>query len=90
MNSTMKLITPIVLLASLLSSCGGGVEKPTQDLDIAIPNFKPDSDGSVLQCVSKVINGAEKPPQYRNTYFTIGIDGTETIQSQVVGSKPCP
>jgi hypothetical protein len=32
----------------------------------------------------------ETESEYRNTYFTIDLDGTETIQSQVVGPTPCP
>jgi hypothetical protein len=91
MNRTIKLVTPIVLLASLLASCGpGGVEKPMRELDVEIPTSSPDSSGGSLQCISKVINGDEKRPQYRNIYFTTGMDGTETIQSQVVGPIPCP
>ena len=91
MNSVMKLVFPFVLLGSLTASCGGdGEEKPTQELDVVIPTMRPDSSGGTLQCISKVIDGNEKFLQYRNTYFTTGMDGTETIQSQVVGPKPCP
>lgn len=90
MNNTLKLISRIVLLASVITSCDGGVEKPTQDLDIAIPAVGLESGGGALQCVSKMMNGNEKIRQYRNTYFVIGMDGTEIIQSQAVGTEPCP
>ena len=90
MNNTLKLISSIVFLASVITSCDGRVEKPIEELDMAIPTVGLESGGGALQCVSKMINENEKVRQYRNTYFITGMDGAETIQSQVVGPEPCP
>ena len=44
----------------------------------------------IIYGISKMMNGNEKVRKYRNTYFVIGMDGTEIIQSQAVRTEPCP
>jgi hypothetical protein len=78
-----------VLIVVTASSCGSNKQQEP-DLDFGLPGGITENTGFVTQCRSDLITQNETESQYRNTYFTIGLDGTETIQSQVVGPTPCP
>jgi hypothetical protein len=86
----MKL-TLIVSMASLaLASCGGGTPSQIEKEDIVLPGVDQSSGSSTLQCISKLIKGSGIELRYRNIYFIVDSSGTEIIQSQSEGPKPCP
>lgn len=89
MHCVKKLAVVLVLVVIPMSACGGE-KKPIQDLEIGLPNEVQNEGGFVLQCRATLISQAEKASVYRNTYYSLGTDGTETIQSIVEGSTPCP
>jgi len=88
-HSVRKLASVLVLVVVSVSACGGA-EKPVQDLDVGLSGIVQDNGGTVLQCRATLISSDAKTPTYRNTYFALGMDGTETVQSIVEGPTPCP
>ena len=89
MNLVRKLGVVLALVVVPMSACSGE-KKPVQDLEIGLPSEVQNEDGFVLQCRSTLISQAEKASVYRNTYYSLGTDGTETVQSTVEGPRPCP
>ena len=89
MRCFRELTVITVLIVVTASSCGSSKQQEP-DLDFGLPGGITENTGFVTQCRSDLITQNETESQYRNTYFTIGLDGTETIQSQVVGPTPCP
>lgn len=89
MHSVRKLAVVLVLVVVSVAACGGS-EKPVQDLDVGLPGIVQGDGDAVAQCKATLISGDAKTPRYRNTYFALGMDGTETIQSVVEGPTPCP
>ena len=89
MHRFRKLVAMTVLVVVTTTACSSSKQQEP-NLDFGLPGGAPENSGFVLQCNSTLISKNETESQYRNTYFTIGLDGTETIQSQVVGPTPCP
>ena len=89
MHSVRKLASVLVLVAVSVSACGGS-DKPVQDLDIGLPGNIQGNGDAVAQCKATLVSGDAETPRYRNMYFSLGMDGTETIQSVVEGPTPCP
>ena len=89
MNLVRKLGVVLALVVVPVSACGGE-KKPVEDLEIGLPNEAQNVGGFVLQCRATLISQAEKASVYRNTYYSLGTDGTETVQSTVEGPRPCP
>jgi len=89
MHRVRKLAVVLAFVVMPMSACGGE-KKPVQDFETGLPNEVQDEGGFVLQCRATLISQAEEASVYRNTYYSLGTDGTETIQSIVEGSTPCP
>ncbi len=89
MHRVKKLAVVLVLVVMPMAACSGE-KKPVDDFKIGVPNEVQDEGSFVLQCRATLISQAEKASLYRSTYFSLGTDGTETIQSIVEGSTPCP
>ena len=84
-----KLVAVTVLVVVTTTACSSSKQEEP-NLDFGLPGGITENTGFVTQCRSDLVTQNETESQYRNTYFTIGLDGTETIQSQVVGPTPCP
>ena len=73
-----------------VTACGGSAQPSDESVFSGYPGITAPSNGGVLQCKSQKVEGAGTTPQFRSTYFTVATDGTEVIQSEVVGPTPCP
>ena len=89
MRSLRKLVAVHVLLVVVMCACSGD-KKPAQNLYSGFPGIEQGSGDVVLQCRAQLLSKAETTSAYRSTYFSLGADGTEKIQSIVEGPRPCP
>ena len=89
MHRFRKLVVITVLAVVTTSACSSNQEQEP-NLDFGLPGGITENTGFVTQCRSDLVTQNETESEYRNTYFTIDLDGTETIQSPVVGPTPCP
>jgi hypothetical protein len=74
----------------LITGCSGSSEKQIiEDNGMIYPSVT-SIDGSLTQqCRAEVIRREGNSAAYLNTYFLVGTDGTETVQSQSESSAPC-
>jgi hypothetical protein len=89
MGYVMKLAGLFIVCGLFVASCGGN-KSPSNEVNNLFPGADLGKNEVQMRCASQILSGSGSTVRYKSTYYAIGKDGTETIQSESEGPTPCP
>lgn len=86
---TARKVTVGALFLGALLGCSDAQPQNDDGLQI-YPTITASNQPQGVQCRAEEVRREGNSVVYRSIYFVIDGTGTETVQSQVEGSRPCP